>query len=206
MILDRKSFSPERIREISMMLRRAFMEDPFYKYIMPNERSRLKQLDWWMICLVRYGWEYGQINMTGEPITGAAIWLKPEKPLIHSIGMARMGMIWAPRMLGIRGFARMLEVSNEWEHLHEKESPHHWYLMVLGVDPPYQGRGIGSSLMQPVLERADQDGISCYIETMTQKDVGFYRKRGFNIVVKGQVGDCIPYWTMRRSPQAQKSR
>lgn len=201
MILDCKSCSPDRIRDISAMLGRAFFEDPFYKYIMPDERSRFKQLGWWMTCMISYGWEYGQIQVTDEPISGTAIWLKPDNPLINTLSMARMGMMGAPIRLGIRGFARMMEVSNVWEYLHEQEPSHHWYLMVLGVDPPYQGRGIGSSLMQPVLEQADKEGMPCYLETMTYGDVEFYRKRGFKMVAEGQVGDRIPYWTMRRSPR-----
>jgi ribosomal protein S18 acetylase RimI-like enzyme len=200
-ILDNKSSSKSRIREISAILRRSFIEDPFYKYIMPNERLRFQQLGWWMTCMIRYGWECGQIHITGAPITGIAIWLKPDNPFINIVSMARMGMIGAPIRLGIRCFARMMEVSNEWEHLHKQEPLHHWYLMVLAVDPPYQGHGIGSSLLKPVFGQADQDGLPCYLETMTQRDVKFYQKRGFKIVAEGQVGDQIPYWTMRRSPK-----
>ena len=41
----------------------------------------------------------------------------------------------------------------------EGKHPHkpHWYLAVLGVDPGRQGRGFGSHLMQPVLERCDAE-------------------------------------------------
>lgn len=202
MVLDSKSSSTDRIQEISMVLTRSFIEDPFYKYIIPNEGMRFKVLSWWMICMVRYGCEYGQIHISDKPNTGVAIWLKPDNPLISNLAMARMGMIEAPLRLGIRGFYRMMKISDEWEHLHKKESLHHWYLLVLGVDPPYQGRGIGSSLIQPVLKKADQERIPCYLETMTQRDVVFYRQRGFNIVVEGKVGDQIPYWTMRRSPKS----
>jgi ribosomal protein S18 acetylase RimI-like enzyme len=189
MLLEDNSRSPDRIRDISMMLSRAFIEDPFYKYIMPNESSRLRKLNLWMNCMVRYGLEYGQIHITGEPITGIAIWLKPENPMINNIGMIRMGMGRVPFILGLSGFTRMMKVTSEWEQLHKKETPNHWYLMVLGVDPSYQGRGIGSSLIQPVIKQADLDRIPCYIETMTQKDVKFYQNRGFNIVFEGKVGD-----------------
>ena len=45
-------------------------------------------------------------------------------------------------------------------NLVERKHPHepHWYLAVLGVDPDRQGRGFGSHLMQPVLERCDANG------------------------------------------------
>ena len=89
--------------------------------------------------------------------------------MVDVVKMARMGLIAAPRRLGIRGFARMLQVSTEWEHLQKLEPSHHWYLMILGVVPADQGRGIGGALMQPVLEEADREGVPCYLETMTVK-------------------------------------
>ncbi len=30
------------------MLTRAFMDDPYYSYIMPNAQKRLIQMQWWM--------------------------------------------------------------------------------------------------------------------------------------------------------------
>ena len=204
LMLNRSS-SPDHIREISAVLARAFVDDPFYTYIMPKEGTRLSQLGWWMTCMTRYGLEYGQVHTTPEKMTGAAIWLKPERPLVDSMRMARMGLIRAPLQLGIRGFVRMMKTANEWEHLHQQEASRHWYLMILGVDPTAQGQGIGGSLMRPVFEEADQMGVPCYLETMTTENVAFYRKHGFDIVVEGTVGPKLPYWTMRRLPRLQQN-
>jgi ribosomal protein S18 acetylase RimI-like enzyme len=35
----------------------------------------------------------------------------------------------------------------------------HWHLPFLGVDPKAQGLGMGSSLMSPLLERCDSEGV-----------------------------------------------
>lgn len=205
MITRQKSSLPDQVREIAAVLGRAFAEDPFYTYIMPNERARLSQLRWWMTCMTRYGFEYGQVYTTPEPIVGAAIWLKPDNPLIDVMKMARKGLIVAPLRLGIRGLIRMMRISSQWEHLHKQEVSHHWYLMILGVEPTAQGRGIGSSLVQPILEEAGRTRVPCYLETMTTQNVEFYRQHGFEIVAEGQVGTEIPYWTMRRFSQSPRS-
>jgi GNAT superfamily N-acetyltransferase len=40
-----------------------------------------------------------------------------------------------------------------------------WYLVALSVRPEAQRRGLGTQLMEPVLDRADRDGVACRLET-----------------------------------------
>ena len=42
------------------------------------------------------------------------------------------------------------------EGRHPRKPPH-WYLAIMGVDPQWQGKGIGSKLMQPALETLDAE-------------------------------------------------
>jgi MFS family permease len=51
----------------------------------------------------------------------------------------------------------------------------HWYLWLLGVDPDRQGQGVGSALLAPILARADAEGLPCALETLTERNVWFYR-------------------------------
>ena len=69
----------------------------------------------------------------------------------------------------------------------------------LGVEPDRQGQGIGSALIQPVLGRADAEGLPCYLETTKERNVTFYRRHGFDVVAEGDLPDLgPPFWTMRR--------
>ena len=38
----------------------------------------------------------------------------------------------------------------------------HYYLPVVGVEPQWQGGGLGTALMRPVLDRSDQQGVPAY--------------------------------------------
>jgi len=79
----------------------------------------------------------------------------------------------------------------------------HWYLWVLGVAPDSQGKGIGSRLIQPVLDCSDKEQISCYLETETERNVAFYEKRGFEVVSEGEVpGYDLKLWSLLREPLA----
>ena len=57
----------------------------------------------------------------------------------------------------------------------------YWYLEVVGVDPAAQGRGVGTRLLEPVLAQAEEVGQLCYLETMTERNVGWYRSLGFEV-------------------------
>ena len=77
-----------------------------------------------------------------------------------------------------------------------------WDIYWMAVAPERQGQGIGSRLIQPVLTQADKDRVPWYLETQTERNVSFYRKRGFEVVSDGWVPDQeIRVWTMLRVPQ-----
>ncbi len=88
-------------------------------------------------------------------------------------------------------------------NLMEQKHPHepHWYLAVLGVAPDRQGRGFGSHLMQPVLERCDANGDAAYLETDTERNVQLYERHGFKVTEEFDLpGGGPPVWLMWRDP------
>lgn len=184
--------------KISTVLSKAFYTDPNYQYIMPNPEKRFSQIKWWMEIMLRYGFKYGEVYVSSG-IEGAAIWLGPNYPLVNDFQIARMGLICFPLKIGMSGLTRMLHVMNKWEQLHKQELAKHMYLMIVGVDPDFQGKGIGSALLAPVLAKADRDGLTCYLETVTERDVRFYQKNDFVIVNHGFIDNRVEYRTMRRN-------
>jgi GNAT superfamily N-acetyltransferase len=48
----------------------------------------------------------------------------------------------------------MFKVLEAMEEYHPKDA---WYLLIIGVDPVYQGKGIGSLLMKKAIERVDSE-------------------------------------------------
>lgn len=77
----------------------------------------------------------------------------------------------------------------------------HWYLGTLGVDPRFQGRGVGTALLEGWTARADRDGISAYLETDLCENVGFYERAGFEVEGETEIlGARV--WRMRRTARA----
>jgi len=84
---------------------------------------------------------------------------------------------------------------------HRDVPPAHWCVMVVGVAPEKQGKGIGRALLQPIIERAETAGQPCYLETAQPANVGLYERLGFRRVVdmvEPQSG--LRLWTFRRDP------
>jgi predicted N-acetyltransferase YhbS len=72
---------------------------------------------------------------------------------------------------------------------------------MLGVEPSQQGRGLGGVLMQPILARADAEGVPCLLESMNERNLTFYKRHGFEVTAHGQIPNEGPQiWVMLREP------
>jgi GNAT superfamily N-acetyltransferase len=194
----------DQIADSGAALARAFLDDPLMMYILQDDTRRPGALRWFMTAAAGYGHAHGEVFTTAGNVEGNAIWLPPGDVKVTTIRMIRHGVIAAPFRFGIGAFGRFLSVMNHFEHLHDRDMPQpHWYLMVLGVDPPRQGQGVGGALIQPMLARADSAGLPCYLETQKERNVPFYQKHGFEVIVDEVLPKGGPRcWTMKRMPHA----
>ncbi len=195
---------PDQLRESGAVLARAFDDDPMMTYILPDDAARMKSGAWFFTAAAKYGNKFGEIYTTADGVEGDAIWLPPGQQKVSPWRMAQVGMLAAPLHFGFSAFGRFLTVVNHVEHLHDRDMPQpHWYLMVLGVDPPRQGQGVGGALIAPKLAQADAEALPCYLETMKARNVTFYEKHGFAIVHEGDIPKGGPhFWTMKRMPRS----
>jgi len=77
--------------------------------------------------------------------------------------------------LGILGAVMMAN------HPHEE----HWYLNVVSTVPERQGQGLGTAVLQPILDRCDADGTRAYLESTNPRNLTLYRRNGF--VAAGEI-------------------
>src|SRR5205807_10428327 len=76
-----------------------------------------------------------------------------------------------------------------------------WHLDSVGVAPGWQGRGIGSALIEFGLEQARESGTAMVLETGTQRNVPLYERLGFHVVDEADSPESGPHvWFMRRDP------
>jgi len=56
-----------------------------------------------------------------------------------------------------------------------------YYLWFIGVDPEYQNEGIGSILLDEIIEDSELKKRPIYLETSTLKNLPWYKKFGFQV-------------------------
>ncbi|MGZ7443586.1 GNAT family N-acetyltransferase [Paenibacillus sp. TH7-28] len=78
----------------------------------------------------------------------------------------------------------------------------HHYLIMIGVNPEDQGKGIGGTLLKHLLNTVDNDGKSFGIALDTEKkeNVDLYRKFGFSFSQETQIGHLPVYCMFYRKP------
>ncbi|EKG15151.1 hypothetical protein MPH_07667 [Macrophomina phaseolina MS6] len=79
-----------------------------------------------------------------------------------------------------------------------------WYIEVVAVDPAYQGRKLGSTMVRSLLDLCPPDS-AIYLECTDAKNVGFYEKFGFKTVLEIMLKDPtvesdigVELWLMAR--------
>ncbi|KAI5303952.1 hypothetical protein KEM55_000288, partial [Ascosphaera atra] len=59
----------------------------------------------------------------------------------------------------------------------------YYFCQTVAVLPGQQGKGIGKMLLKAVMDRADQEGFHCYLEsTRYTPNVEIYKKHGFKVI------------------------
>ena len=179
--------TPSDDEAAARLLTRAFHADPMMIYLAPDEPSRDRRLQPFFAATIRYGRRYGITEMTSTK-DAVTLWLKPGFTTLTVGRMVRAGMVLAPRKLGFSGLARLNTLASYSDKLHKQAiSGDHWYLMTIGVEPGRQRAGAGSRLLSAGLQRADADGLPCYLETTNPDNLPFYRRHGFEVVANRQV-------------------
>ena len=196
------------VRAAAEALARAFDDDPFTNFLLPNPVHRPRVLEATFAAQVRDGLANGEVwaAFDGDRPVATAVWAPPgEWPVSIGRQLRIIGSALTPGVRSVPsalraapGFLRTMSVM---ERLHPDRPQ--WYLALLGTDPPYQGQGAGSRVLAPVLERCDAEGRHAYLETSTTRNLAWYGHHRFETleeVLPTKGGP--PLWTMERVAEA----
>jgi GNAT superfamily N-acetyltransferase len=161
--------------DIGVALARAFADDPVWRFFVPPSRADFEATATKFFRHDAAARLHRGELWTVEGAHTAALWSTPgawrttlrelATMLPSAIGMLRWRVPVALRALSAV------------ERAHP--AAEHWYLGVLGTDPDHQGQGLGSAVLQPVLERCDTEGMPAYLESSKESNLAFYGRHGF---------------------------
>lgn len=185
------------IEPLEDVLQAAFWDDPMMRWMIPDDASRSRRAARLFRGMLRHWFVPMRTVWTTADQQGAALWSPPGHWRIPV--MAQLPSL--PSMLGAlgRGAVKAGRLMSLVEHHHPREP--HWYLAVLGTDPPSQGKGIGSALIAPVLSRCDAEGVPAYLESSKESNIPFYRRHGFEVTGELRVPGGPVLYPMWREPR-----
>ena len=186
------------VPRLAVALGRAFDSDPPMRWFLRDDERRVELARQMFDVMLRTVHISRDACYTTEDVAGGALWVPP--------GRWALGFLQQLRLLPgmIRVFGRDLPRAQRGLAVMDSGHPRrpHWYLDSLGVEPESQGRGIGSALMRPVLERCDRDRMPAYLNAGSPRSRNLYMRHGFRVTEEFRLPEQgPPLWRMWREPQ-----
>ncbi|NJD59455.1 MAG: hypothetical protein C3F13_08980 [Anaerolineales bacterium] len=187
-------------RQAAQVLGRAFMSDPVslavYKDLSPERMLQALINDFRAeirICLHR---AYPIQVSEGSNLLGVAVIYPPGR-----YPLPRLAQWWLLVQSFVENGFYDIRDWTSWlgkvEHYHPREP--HYYLAYIGVHPECQGRGVGSAMLQHLVDKADQDQVGCHLENANPRNLPIYERFGFQISRQIELIG-LSTWLMWRSP------
>jgi GNAT superfamily N-acetyltransferase len=172
-------------REIAEALQAALCDDPFFRTM---ERSVSRDTGKAKEAMIRYmdysmveAQKYGGLYLPEGKTYGASVWSKPldEKLTRQKSAEKKAFILEHMREVRLKTYTDIVEFMSEQADGLLPENI--WYLSILAIDPAFQGQGLGTGLVETIIDKADGMGIPTYLETYTPENKTFYKRLGYRV-------------------------
>jgi ribosomal protein S18 acetylase RimI-like enzyme len=187
-------------RQAACLLGRAFMTDPVsiaaYKDFSSERMLRSLTNDFraeMRICLRK---AYPIQVSDGNNLFGVAVIYLPGQYPLPRLAKWRL-LIQSYLQNGFYDLRDWTSWLTEVERHHPLEP--HYYLEYIGVEPGYQGQGVGSAMLRHLITMADEAQAGCHLENANPKNLPIYEHFGFQVSQQIEVIG-LTTWLMWRSP------
>jgi len=172
-------------RQVGNIIAEAFAEDPVNLWIF----GRFDPMRAVFGTLARNAYlARGLCHLSND--TGATMW--SHSSANRELGpLATLGLVFAVMRKGTKGAAKRGLTAAETMAREHPKTPH-IYLFAIGTRKAPRGKGLGKTLISPVLDAADRAGLPCYLENSNPANTGFYRSRGFERMKLFEPGPGAP--------------
>ena len=171
----------------------AFAEESMWKEVFNDEEKNHALTE----VMVRFCLKYGNVVATSENIEGVMA-LAPYDKAMTAWRIIRSGAFLLS--MKISKEAKMMEVlTNAVEEAKKSLNlAPYIHLLIMGVSQKFQGKGYGGQLLRAVIEKAETERKSIYLETQKEANISLYEKYGFSVEKKVILPDPLnlPMWLM----------
>jgi len=162
------------------ILSNSFDSNQSVNYIVKQDKKRVKRIR----SLMDYSFEvcamFGKVLLSDDR-KACALVLYPDRK------RTTLKSIWLDLKLifnciGLSNVFKAMDRESKIKKIQPKERM--CYLWFIGVNPIYQGSGIGSKLLREIIEESEMEDRTIYLETSTMKNLPWYKKFGFEVYDK----------------------
>lgn len=146
-------------------------------YIVQQDEKRLERINALMDYSFEVCYKFGNVFLSDDKKACALVLFPDKKRTTLKSILFDVKLIF--KCVGISNIGKAMGREAEIKNLQPKEQM--YYLWFIGVYPIYHGSGIGSQLMQEIIEDSRKQQLSIYLETSTVKNLPWYKKFGFEI-------------------------
>ena len=170
----------------------AFSNDPIARWVLRDADTYLNFWPRLVQVFADSAFDHGTADSVANH-GGVALWLGPGVGPDEEAMGALVGDAVAPgEQDDVFGFmAQMDEFHPTYPH---------WYLPLIGVDLPHQGRGYGSVLLVHALRRCDDDQLPAYLEATNPRNKRLYERHGFEELGVIHISGSPSMWPMLHKP------
>lgn len=187
----------EEIPGVALVLARAFERDPVLAPLLPAGGSAVERLRRYFELETEQALlRGGEVWVDGD-LRAAAVW-RPPGAWVDST-LRQLGRI--PGYLAVFGrrFGAASRLATALGRVHPEAL--HWYLPFVGVEPELAGRGLGTAVLEPVLDRCDREGVAAYLEARSAAGARLFARLGFEPREQVEVLPGVTVTPMWRPPR-----
>jgi GNAT superfamily N-acetyltransferase len=198
--LDVTELPRERFDEASVVIADAFIDDPGWAAVGPDDRNRrhayLRRTCRGALNVARrWGGPIWHVEVDGR-VAGVLTSVDPGRwppPHLRSVAYQALG----PLLAGPAVLLRSLSADTMQNNGHPAED--HLYVWLLTVSPRMQRGGVGRALLSTALERADAKGVPAHLSTANPENLPYYHSFGFEPSGEVVLPRGAPLWFLDRS-------
>ncbi|MFF4353331.1 GNAT family N-acetyltransferase [Streptomyces sp. NPDC001530] len=173
----------------------AFQDDPVSGWVFPDEGYRRATHHKLMAAFADVVLAEGRVDVAEDGVA-CALWLSvPAEEHVDEDGPVQLREAVDPGNERVELIGRLTADVHPGGRAHE-------YLWMIAVTPERQGEGLGTALIQSVLDRCDDEGLPAYLEASNARSRKLYERLGFDLVGRPlDLPDGPQMWPMWREPR-----
>ncbi|MGB4776245.1 MAG: GNAT family N-acetyltransferase [Daejeonella sp.] len=160
---------------VAEILIRSFVDNKSINYIIKQDEKREQHLK----HLMEYSFDicnlFGDVFLSDDK-NGCALIVMPDrkKTTLKSI---LLDLKMALSVIGLSNINKAISRESAIKKIHP--SVPIYYLWFIGVEPSQQGNGVGSKLLNEIIQKGLSENRTICLETSTLKNIPWYEKHGF---------------------------